>query len=141
MTIEAGDIEIIDQIFQCINVHHVFAYNDVRKNYFLAACCVFLQHVNPDIAYFNATCPYGGLIGMGNSLLDGIFKRSKVLRLHAILHDAAGYIRSYYNIGPGYFYVAKRCPINSPFLGHVTGIPFCLYLKLFHRGVFDRLVC
>ncbi len=139
--VNVGDIEVIETIFQCVNVHHAFADNPIRKNYFLAACCIFLREADPDIAYFNLTCPYGGRIGMGNSPLDTILKRSKVLRLHAILHDAAGYIRSYFNAGPGYCYVANHCPINSPLLGHVTGISFCLYLKLFHRRLFDKLVC
>ena len=35
--------------------------------------------------------PFGGLIGYGNSYLDSILCYSKVFRLHAILHDAAGY--------------------------------------------------
>ena len=34
--------------------------------------------------------PFGGLIGYGGSHFDNIFRFSKVFRLHAILHDAAG---------------------------------------------------
>ena len=37
--------------------------------------------------------PFGGLIGYETSYLDSIFRHSKVFRLHAILHDAAGAVR------------------------------------------------
>ena len=36
--------------------------------------------------------PYGGIIGMDNSSVDKYLKISKVLRLHAILHDAGGFV-------------------------------------------------
>ena len=67
--------------------------------------------------------PYGGLIRTDNSSMDRL-KDSKILRLHAILHDAAGYIQENYKQGPGY---AKMLPsdLNSPFAGHNTEIAFC----------------
>ena len=66
---------------------------------------------------------FGGFIGYGNSYLDSVFRYSKVFRLHAILHDAAGALRSYKGKGPGYCYVIGRGP-NFRLLGHVTGLPF-----------------
>ena len=48
---------------------------------------------------------FGGLIGYGNSCLDYVFRYSKVFSLHAILHDAAGAIRSDSGKGPGYCYL------------------------------------
>ena len=65
-----------------------FEHNNVRKNLFLNACfCwdsgLFLSEMDQDIIF-------GGLIGYGNSYLDSVFRCSKVFRLHAILHDAAG---------------------------------------------------
>ena len=71
---------------------------------------------------------FGGLIGYGNSCLDSVFRYSKVFRLHAILHDAAGAVRSHSGEGPGYCYVIGRGP-NSCLLGHVTGLFFCLLRK------------
>ena len=71
---------------------------------------------------------FGGLIGYGNSYLDSIFRYSKVFTLHAILHDAAGAVRSHSGKGPGYCYMIGRVP-NSCLLGHVTGLLFCLYVK------------
>ena len=34
------------------------------------------------------------------SLLDKYLSDSKILRMHAILHDAAGFVRETYNTGP-----------------------------------------
>ena len=74
--------------------------------------------------------PFGGLLGYGNSDLNSILCYSKVIRLHAILHDAAGTVRSHIGKGPGYCYMIGRGP-NACWLGHVTGLPSCLYVKLF----------
>ena len=66
---------------------------------------------------------FGGLIGYGNSYLDSVFRYSKVLRLHVILHDAAGAERAQSGKGPGYCYMIGR-GTNSYLLGHVTGLLF-----------------
>ena len=36
---------------------------------------------------------YGGLVGIENSIRDRFLKDLKILRLHSILHDVAGYIQ------------------------------------------------
>ena len=72
--------------------------------------------------------------------MDRFLKDSKILRLHDILHDAAGYIQEYYNQGRGYAYMLP-CDINSPFAGHITGIAFCWYTKLFKPITFHLLEC
>ena len=61
----------------------------------------------------------GGLIGYGNSYLGSLFRYSKVFRLDAILHDAAGAVRSHSGKGPGYCYMIGR-GLKSCLLGHVT---------------------
>ena len=81
---------------------------------------------------------FGGLSGYGNSYLDSVFLYSKVFTLHAILHDAAGAVRVNSNKGPGYCYIIARGP-NSCLLGHVTGLFFCLYVKIFLPSVFNSL--
>ena len=53
---------------------------------------------------------FGGLIGYGNSCMDYFFANSKVFRLHAILHDAAGSVNSTTYKGPGFCYVLPRFP-------------------------------
>ncbi len=104
-----------------------FPTNTVRKNFFLATCLSLDE--NTDLFAVNKLCPYGGIIGMGNSKLDNYLKFSKVIRVHAVLHDAAGFMKEYYDIGPGYCYAIPKVPFNSPFLGHISGILYCLYLS------------
>ena len=83
---------------------------------------------------------FGGLIGYGNYCMDYFFVNSKVFRLHAILQDAAGSVNSTTYKGPGYCYVLPRFP-RSCFLGHVTGLFFCLYVKVFASSVYALFDC
>ena len=76
--------------------------------------------------------PYGGFIGIDNSRLDPLLKPSKVLRLHAALHDATGIIKDCRNKGPGYVYAFRYSPVNNCLFGHLTGILFILSVKIFH---------
>ena len=59
-----------------------------------------------------------------------LFVSSKHFRLHAILHDAIGYVKSTTYKGPGFCYVLPRIP-GSCFLAYVTGFFFCLKAKNF----------
>ena len=72
--------------------------------------------------------------------MDYFFANSKIFRLHAILHDAAGSVKSTTYNGPGYFYVLTRFP-SSCFLGHVTGLFFCFYVKIFASSVYALFDC
>ena len=81
---------------------------------------------------------FSGLLGYGNSYLDSVFWYSKVFRLHLILRDAAGAVRSHSGKGPGYCYMIGRGP-NSCLLRHVTGLLFCLYVKLFLPSIFNSV--
>ena len=109
-----------------------------RLDYFYSAC----KTISPYIEYITVEnqCPHGGKIGMGNSKMHNFFKKYKTLRLHAILHDASGYMKREWNKGSGYVYV-MQCPINNCFLGHVTGILFCFYIKFFQAAFFTSLRC
>ena len=73
---------------------------------------------------------YGGTIGYGDSYLESLFRHFKVFRLHAILKDAAGAVRAHCGKGPGYCYMIGRVQ-NSCLLGHLTGLLFLLYVKIF----------
>lgn len=109
-----------------------------RKLYFLAACLLF----DPDIDVLVALKlrPYGGLIGMDNSKLDSFLKFSKVFRLHAVLHDAAGFVKDFHDKGPGYTYILPNNPIiNNCLVGHISGLLFCFYLKFFYSQLFSCL--
>ncbi len=119
-------------------IENSFPCNSKRKIYFLAACL----HFNPDIDLQIASKlrPYGGLIGIDNSSWEDRLKGLKILRLHAVLHDAAGFVHDHSQLGPGYTY-ALPCPINSCLLGHVSGIFFRYLLKLNRAETFSLLEC
>ena len=85
-----------------------FEHNSVRKSLFLSAC--FFWDSRFSLHGMDQKFKFGGLIGYGNSYLDSVFRYSKVFRLHAILHDAAGAVRSHSGKGPGYCYMIGRGP-------------------------------
>lgn len=89
--------------------------------------------------------PTGGLVGPGNDLLAkkvdfkvGPFKGSFDLKIdalhlaadnpiamHGTVHDAAGYLLNYHDVGPGYNYLGSRIePLstNDPLSGQISGI-------------------
>ena len=124
----------------CLSVSLIYPNNSVRLNYFLATSEYFSE-----IAWFGfdialKLTPYGGIIGLGNSSLDKNSKLSKFLRLHAVLHDADGFIYETYNQGPGYSFVLPWKSSNC-FSGHLLGILFCSYIKVFHQSIFHLLEC
>ena len=100
-----------------------FEHNSVGKNLFQIAC--FCWDSGISLREMDQKFTLGGLIGYGKSCLDSVFRYSKVFRLHAKLHDAAGAVQSHTGKGPGYCYVIGR-GLKSCLLGHVTGILFCL---------------
>ena len=113
-----------------------FENNSVRINLFLCAC--FCWDSRFSLREMDQKLIFGGLIGYGNSFLHSVFRYSKVFRLHAILHDAAGAVRSRSGKGPGYCYLIGRGP-NSCLLGHVTELLFCLYVKIFLPSIFNSV--
>ena len=72
--------------------------------------------------------------------MDYIFTNSKFFRLHAILPDAAGSVKSTTYKGAGFCYVLPRFP-SSCFLGHVTGLFFCLNIKVFASSLYALFDC
>ena len=113
-----------------------FEHNIVRKNLFLSAGFCWVSGLS--LRELDQNFKFGGLIGYGNSYLDSFFRYSKVFRLHAIVHDAAGAVRSHRNKGPGYCYMIGR-GLNSCLIGHVTGVLFCLYVKVFPPSIFNSV--
>ena len=111
-----------------------FEHNNVRKNLFLSAC--FCLDSRLSLREMDQKIEFGGTIGYGDSYLESVFGYSKVFRLHAILHDAAGAVRLQTGKGPGYCYMISRGP-NCCLLGHVTGLLFCLYVKIFLPSIFN----
>ena len=116
------DVLFLVDVFRFYSVLKIcFTKNTVRKNLFLSACPCLDDNIS--LHAMDQEFPFGGLIGYGDSHLDKIFRYSKVFRLHAILHDAAGAVYLHNGKGPGYCYMIGRC-LNSCILGHVTGLLF-----------------
>ena len=113
-----------------------FENNSLRKNLFLSAC--FCWDSRLSLREMDQNFKLGGTIGYMDSYLEFSFRHFKVFRLHAKLHDAAGALRAHSGKGPGYCYMIGRGP-NSCLLGHVTGILFCLYVKLFLLSIFNSV--
>ena len=113
-----------------------FEHDSVRKNLVLSAC--FFWDSRLSLREMEQKFEFGGTISYGDSYLDCVFRYSKVFRLHARLHDAAGAVRVHSGKGPGDCYMIGRGP-NSCLLGHVTGLLFCLYVKIFLPSIFNSL--
>ena len=82
-----------------------FEHINVRKNLFLSACFSW-----DSLGEMDQKLTFGGLIGYGNSHLDSVIRYSKIFRLHAILHDAAGAVRTHSGKGQGCCYMIGRGP-------------------------------
>ena len=89
----------------------------MRLNYFLAENEYFseLDCFNQYIAL--KLRPYGGLIGIDNSSLDKFLRVTKILRLHAILHDSGGFMYEIYN--QGHTYCMLPWKNSNCFSGHL----------------------
>ena len=83
-----------------------FEHKIVRKNLFLSAC--FCWDSGLSLCEIDQNFKFGGTIDDGDSYLEFFFRHSKVFRLHAILHDAAGTVRAHSGKGPGYCYMIGR---------------------------------
>ena len=113
-----------------------FEHNSDRKNLFLSAC--FCQASRLSLRERDQKFKFGGTMVYGNSYLEFLFRHFKVFTLHAILHDVAGAVQAHSGNGPGYHYMIGRGP-NSCFLCHVTGLLFCLYVKVFLPSIFNSV--
>ena len=107
-----------------VKVTYWFPKNTTSKNAFLTVCLYLDAAIG--LHEVNSRAPFGGKIGTGDSLLHNYLKFSKVLRMHAISHDAHGFMRSVHNVGPGYVYTitTEKYLRNSMLLGHIWGILF-----------------
>lgn len=76
--------------------------------------------------------PTGGLVGPGNWLIPGIIDAGHLdpdnpVALHGCVHDAAGYLHTFHNEGPGYNYLDSDIEIlgtGSPLSGQISGIAY-----------------
>lgn len=121
-----------------VKVTYWFPKNTTSKNAFLAVCLYLDETV--DLHKVNSRAPFGGKIGPGNSRLHELFQFSKIFRMHAIFHDAHGFMRTEENIGPGYVYTLtdKKVFRNNMLLGHFSGILYWTFIKLFKPEYFEE---
>ena len=80
-----------------------FEHNSVRKNLFLSAC--FCSHSRLSLREMDQKLKFGGTIGYGDSSLEFLFRHFKIIRLHVILHNAAG---AHSGKVPRYCYMIER---------------------------------
>ena len=113
-----------------------FEHNSVRKKLFLSAW--FCWDSILSLREMDQKFKIGVTIGYGDWYLDSVFRYSKVFRLHAIIHDAAGAVRLQTGKGPGYCYMIGRGP-NCSLLRHVTGLIFCVNGKNFLPSFFNLI--
>ena len=113
-----------------------FEHNSDRKNLFLSASLCWDSRLS--LREMDQKFKFGGTIGYGDSYLEFLFRHFKVFRLYANLHDAAGAVRAHNGKGPGYCYMIGRGPTSS-LVGHVTGLLFCIQLKLFVPSIFKSV--
>ena len=135
-TIATIDLRIIHENF--LFVREVYPDYSKRYLYFIATWLHWDPNIDLNIAL--KLRPYGGIIGIDNSSLVKYFKSFKILRLHSILHDAAGFVHEFSKKAPGYSYVLP-CSVTNEYHGHVTGLAFCLYVKTFKGRLFSMLEC
>ena len=113
-----------------------FEHNGVRKNLFLSACFCWDSRVS--LREVDQKFNFGRTMGYGDSYLEILFRQFKVFRVQAILHDAAGAVWAHSGRGLGYCYMIGRGP-TSCLLGHVTGLLFCLYVKIFLPSIHNSV--
>lgn len=121
------------------DIESLFPSNPTSKNAFLAVCHAIDS--SKDLRIINKECEFGGLIGPGNSNLHPVFEKFKLFRVHAAFHDAFGFMKTQYNLGPGYVYMLGEKPKfkNSCLLGHFTGLLVWIYLKMMRSQKYTRL--
>ena len=112
------------------NIKRLFPAKPASKNAFHAVCKVI--NSDKDLKVINSECEYGGLIGPGNSRLHPFLQNFILFRDHAAFHDAFGFMKTQYNLGPGDVYALgeKLFFKNCCLLGHVTGLSVWIYLNL-----------
>ena len=134
--ISTFDLKLIHEIFKDIKTQ----YQDKSVSFqFFSATCLYLN-VDIKLDFILKNRPYDSLIGIDNSSLDKRLKKLKFFKLHALLHNSAGYLQEKINTGHGYTYVLP-CPIKSCYLGHMTGVAFYFFLKAIKPSLFHLLQC
>ena len=72
--------------------------------------------------------------------MDRCLNYFKLFRMHAVFHDAFGFMKSNFDLAPGYVYAVTEKPlfVNNMLLGHLSGLAYWLYLKLFQGTLYEQ---
>ena len=132
-------VTVLRFYYSALNYLFPFRRNTERKNLFLSVCHCLDQKIN--MREMNILYPHGGLIGYGNSKLDTLVRFSNVFPYTQI-----------YTMQLVLFMQRKEAdrvtvtcldvdPPSSCVLGHITGLLYCLYLKMFVPSFFNQCDC
>jgi hypothetical protein len=89
------------------------------------------RHLHP--VFGALLSPTGGMVGPGDTdltvLAPGERSHRTYWTMHAIVHDAAGYLHNYHGVGPGYNYLNALTlivwdPKGHPFAGQYAGLRY-----------------
>ena len=102
-------------------VNYLFPRNPRSNNAVLAVSYCLDKNVN--LHHMNKFAPYGGLIGRGRSYMDRCLNYFELFRMHAVSHNAFGFMKSNFYLGPGYVQAVteKQLFVNNMLLGHLFG--------------------
>ena len=78
----------------------LFEHNKASQNLFLSACRCWDARLS--LRDIDQKFTFGGTIGYGDSYLGFMIFHFKVIRLHAIIHNAARAVRPHSGSGSGY---------------------------------------
>ena len=111
-----------------------FEHNSVRKNLFLTAS--FCWDSSFSLPETDQKVKFGGPIGYVDSYFEFLFRQIILFRLHTLLQDAAGAVRTHGGKGLGYCLMIGRGP-GSCLIGYVIGLLFCFYVNFFLPSIFN----
>ena len=113
-----------------------FEHNSVHIHLFLSACFCWDSRISS--REMDQKLKFGGTFGYGDAYLEHIFRQFKNFRLPAKLLDGAGAVRAHSGKEPGCCYMIGRGR-NSCLVDHITGLLFCLYVKIFLASIFNSV--
>ena len=131
------DVSFLISLFRLYPGTKVSLRQKSARKILLSSACFFLDS-RFSLCEIDQKFKFVGTIGYCDSYSDSFFRHFKVFRLDAILDDAARAVTAHSGRGLGYFYMIGQGP-NSSSIGHVTGLLFCLYVKVFLPSIFKSV--
>ena len=87
----------------------------------------------------NEMAEFGVLYGQGTAFYIDISRSLKLFPHQAVFHDAFVFMKSNYNVGPGYIYALSENPSSQTmFLGHTTGFAYKFQTKVYKSSDYKK---